>query len=137
MTHTFTILSLIAISLVTNASGKDWNQLFPQPKLEAQLGKTPNKTTLLSPDFMQKVTADKVPLKWKDVSDAPEYHLQVATDPNFKWLIVDQNNIKESKFEVTGLESGKTYFWRVSAVNTAKVQTHQKSYFVQSSFVTK
>lgn len=137
MKQIFTMLLLLTVSLVTNASGKDWNKLFPQPKLETQLSKTPLKTTLLSPDFMQQVSAAKVQLKWKDVADAPEYHLQVATDPNFKWLTLDQNNIKENTFEVTGLEAGKTYFWRVAAVNTAKVNTHQKSPFVQSSFVTK
>ena len=131
------VLAVLTFSIFSQANEKDWNKLFPQPKLETKLGLTPGKTTLLSPDFMQQVSGAKVELRWKDVSDAPEYHVQVATDPNFKWLTVDQNNVKENKFEVSGLEAGKTYFWRVASVNTGKVKTHQKSPFVQSSFVTK
>lgn len=129
--------SILSLNLSAQANEHKWNKLFSQPKFEEKLAATPAKTTLLSPDFMQTVSAAKVQLKWKDVSDAPEYHVQVATDPNFKWLTIDQNNVKENKFEATGLEAGKTYFWRVASVNTGKTNTHQKSSFVQSSFVTK
>lgn len=63
-------------------------------------------------------------LSWDTVADANSYDLQVATDETFKRgvatfsaLVVDETGISGTSFDVTGLEEGTTYYWRVRGVN--------------------
>lgn len=112
------------------------NALFP-PK-EAQLEKRdlPAKPELSSPAYFSAIKGDKVNLQWKAVTGADEYHVQVATDPNFKWLVKEDFHNKATSFEVTGLEAGKHYFWRVAAVKSNNWTTFRKGFFAMSMFET-
>ncbi|HMB89503.1 MAG TPA: fibronectin type III domain-containing protein [Rhodothermales bacterium] len=63
-------------------------------------------------------------MSWDTMTDADSYDLQVATDETFKRgvatfsaLIVDETGITGPSFDVTGLDEGTTYFWRVRGVN--------------------
>lgn len=112
------------------------NSLFPEKQKIAKLSARPSVVDLVSPKFMAKVTGT-AKLEWKAVAGANAYHVQVATDPNFKWLIADDHFVKTNSFEVTKTEAGQKYYWRVAAENTENDSMFTKSNFVSSVFVTK
>lgn len=59
-------------------------------------------------------------LSWYASAFASTYSVQVATNPLFEEGIVwSQNNITGLRQGLSGLDFGKTYYWRVSATNTA------------------
>jgi hypothetical protein len=98
------------------AAERDMNALFPQPLPNVTLSQRPEKPVLESPAFYEKIADAKVTLKWKEAAGATVYHVQVATDPNFKWLVKEESLLKGNTMEVSGLEGGKSYFWRVAGV---------------------
>ncbi|MCK6599170.1 MAG: fibronectin type III domain-containing protein [Bdellovibrionaceae bacterium] len=112
----------------------DPGSLFPQPKQNKDKSTPPAKTTLGEPAFMAKISGPKATLKWSAVSGAENYHLQVATDPNFKWLKVDDQFQKNTTYELTGLEAGKSYYWRVAAVKNSNDSMYIKGDYEKSMF---
>lgn len=112
------------------------NALFPKPKTDPAKSDVPAKPDLASPAYYASVAGDKTTLTWKAVAGADEYHVQVATDANFKWLVANDYHFKGTSFEVTGLEAGKHYFWRVAAVKSKNWDTFRKSFFAMSMFET-
>lgn len=120
-----------------HGSGRDPGALFPQPKMNKSKSTPPKKTELLEPAFMAQIGGASVTLKWNAVDTAENYHLQVATDPNFKWLKVDDNFVKRPSYDLSQLEAGKTYYWRVAAVKNSNDPMYIKGPFEVSSFETK
>ncbi len=116
--------------------GEKMNSLFPEKQMKAESQTIPAKPELSSPEYFAAVKGDSVTLKWKEAKDAQEYHVQVATDPNFKWLVVEDHHVKATTFDVTKLEAGKHYFWRVASVRPDNWKTFRKSYFATSMFET-
>lgn len=114
----------------------DPGSLFPQPKQNKDKSTPPVKASLVEPAFMAKINATAVTLKWNTVAGAENYHLQVATDPNFKWLKVDNQFQKTATFELTGLEAGKSYYWRVAAVKNSNDSMYIKGEYEKSMFET-
>jgi len=54
---------------------------------------------------------------WADVVNATEYEYEISTDQTFS--IVDfSGTIAETEQEITGLDYGTEYFWKVQATNT-------------------
>ncbi|MBN2010171.1 VCBS repeat-containing protein [candidate division KSB1 bacterium] len=58
-----------------------------------------------------------VTLVWQAATDAVVYHLQIATDEAFEYVIRDIDSISGTSKIITGLEKGYTYYWRVNAAN--------------------
>ncbi len=61
-------------------------------------------------------------ISWDASPDASAYWLQVADDPGFTkrgsvTLLVDQQGIQATNFNVNGLAAGTTYYWRVRGQN--------------------
>jgi hypothetical protein len=112
------------------------NALFPQPADHPDKRKVPEKPELSSPAYFTEIKGDKATLQWKAVEGADEYHVQVATDPNFKWLAANDYHVKATSFDVSGLEAGKHYFWRVAAVKSENWKTFRRSFFAGSMFAT-
>ncbi|WP_374075952.1 fibronectin type III domain-containing protein [Bdellovibrio bacteriovorus] len=112
------------------------NALFPKPQEQPDKHDVPAKPELSSPAYFSEVSGDKTALTWKAVAGADEYHVQVATDANFKWLVANEYHNKTTSFEATGLEAGKHYFWRVAAVKSTNWSTFRKSFFATSMFAT-
>ncbi|WII72568.1 fibronectin type III domain-containing protein [Bdellovibrio sp. 22V] len=112
------------------------NALFPEKQPHAEKRQVPSAPELVSPEFYSTVKSDKVTLQWKAVNGADEYHVEVATDPNFKWIVAQDYHHKGTSFEATGLEAGKHYFWRVAAVGSQNWSTFRKSFFAKSMFET-
>ncbi|UOF00696.1 fibronectin type III domain-containing protein [Bdellovibrio reynosensis] len=113
------------------------NALFPQPMSNPDKRKVPAVVELTGPAYNEAVTGGKAALAWKANPDANEYHVQVATDPNFKWLVANEYHVTDAKFEVSGLEAGKNYFWRVAPVRSGNWSTFRKGFFATSMFTAK
>lgn len=60
-----------------------------------------------------------VTLRWSDGGVGITYDLQIATDPLFTALVVDETGLTENRYSLPlGLPPGATYFWRVLAENS-------------------
>jgi hypothetical protein len=111
--------------------------LFPKPVAnKSKTGRMP-KVTLLEPKALSSVQGTQVTLKWQTVSEADSYRVQVATDPNFKWLVANEDFYKGTSYEVKNLESGKHYYWRVYAWKSDNDPSYLSSFADFSSFETK
>ncbi len=71
------------------------------------------KVVLLSPVYDSTVVGISVLLRWQDVTDKDFYQLQVSKDPDFSNMIVSMDNIQSNEIEITDLEIGYNYYWRV------------------------
>lgn len=60
-----------------------------------------------------------VVLDWTGRGFVDSYRLQVATDPEFNTLVVDEQGIKETPYVWKAAATGTTYYWRVSTTNDA------------------
>lgn len=105
-----------------------------QPVADRSKGTIPAQVTLTQPKALAKVSGTSVQLKWERLEAATVYHVQVAKDPRFMWLITENHNVNGESFEVSGLESGKQYFWRVAARRPENQAGTTKGVFTQSSF---
>ncbi|HRO67225.1 MAG TPA: fibronectin type III domain-containing protein [Pseudobdellovibrionaceae bacterium] len=119
------------------AAHRDNTALFPQPKADPSKASPPAAAQLLEPSFKAAIAGDSVTLKWAAVPSADVYHVQVATDSNFKWLKTDDHTVKGTELKVDGLEKGKLYFWRVAAWKNSNMAATNKGAFSSSSFETK
>jgi hypothetical protein len=115
----------------------DPTKLFPQPKMNKSKTTPPKKTDLIEPAFMAQIPGTSVTLKWNAVDTAENYHLQVATDSTFKWLKVNEHFVKRPSYDLSQLEPGKIYYWRVAAVKNSNDPMYIKGPFETSSFETK
>jgi parallel beta-helix repeat protein len=79
----------------------------------------PSTPTLSSPSNGSTQTTLPVYVSWSDVPDANNYWLQVATDNNFNSLVYDEETYGYNDEDLYDLNSGTTYYWRVSAGNDA------------------
>lgn len=114
--------------------GKEMNSLFPPKHKDPAHSASPNTVKLTSPKFLAQISGASVKLEWSVAEGASNYHVQVATDPNFKWLIANDAFVKGTSFEATQLEAGKKYYWRVAAVKGQNDSMFTKSLFVSSVF---
>lgn len=112
------------------------NSLFPEKQQLSKLTDLPTIVELRSPKFLSKLSGP-AKLEWKAATGANAYHIQIATDPNFKWLVTDEHFVKTTSFEFTKTTAGTRYFWRVAAFNTDNESMFTKSNFASSAFVTK
>lgn len=115
---------------------EEMNKLFPPHKPDPSKRVPPSTTELLEPAYFAKISGDAVTLKWKAVEGADRYHVQVASDAQFKWIITQDYAVKGTEFSLTGLEKGKQYFWRVLSENSTNEQLFTKSPFKTSMFAT-
>lgn len=59
-----------------------------------------------------------VVFSWQPSAGAIAYHLQLAADPGFSSLLIDQEEIPLLYWPVNELDSKTTYFWRIRAVSS-------------------
>jgi len=111
--------------------------LFPEKQQDASKKAVPAKPTLTEPAYKAAITGGAVTLRWNAVDGANAYHVQVATDPAFKWLVSDEWNLTATSFEQKNLQAGQSYFWRVAALRTANESGFMKGWFAHNMFVAK
>jgi hypothetical protein len=54
-------------------------------------------------------------MTWRSSAGATSYCLQVSTSNAFNSYVVNQSNITDTTYQVSGLAYGTTYYWRVNA----------------------
>jgi hypothetical protein len=133
-------------------SSKDWTHkrieqvaaILPEKQKNPELTVRPLTVKLVSPKFLSAVSGTAAKLEWVDSSDeahkAKFYHVQVSKDAGFNnrsMYVADEKWVKGTTFDVSGLEAGQKYFWRVAAVNNENDSMFTKSLFVSSEFETK
>lgn len=114
--------------------GEKMNSLYPEKQQDPSRSLRPGVTQTVSPAFLAEVGAGTVKLEWKAVETATEYHVQVATDPHFKWLVLNEHFVKSNTLDFTQAESGKRYFWRVASRKADNKAMTTKSNFASSAF---
>ncbi len=57
-------------------------------------------------------------LTWNASNGATSYGVQVSTDLNFSTTVVNQSGVTTTSFDLSGLSSVTTYYWRVNAANS-------------------
>ena len=119
-----------------NDLGARMNSLFPEKQKNPAVVVRPKTVKLISPKFMSAVSGPQK-LEWSPADGATSYHVQVATDPNFKWLVAEQNLLAATSFDVANVEAGQKYYWRVAAVKRENNSEYTKSLFVSSVFSVK
>ncbi len=127
------VLNLFAFNWALASEG---GQLFPPKQPIKELSTRPEVPKNLDPAPFAKVGTNVV-LKWGTAEGANQYHLQVATDPNFKWLVYNGETETNTSYALSGLESGKFYYWRVWSKKSNNDPTYMKSAsFAKSVFKT-
>lgn len=59
-----------------------------------------------------------IELKWGHSSDATQYIVHVSGHPNFETLLINYQDVYQNKLSTTGLQSNKSYYWKVKGKNT-------------------
>lgn len=129
-------MTLALPSLAAGGGGKghrDNTALFPQPQPNSDKATPPAVPQLSEPAFLGKVSGTVV-LKWQEAPRANSYHVQVATDPNFKWLKIDKHGVTTTSLEASGLDAGRRYYWRVASWKNDNMAAENKSSFASSTF---
>lgn len=59
-------------------------------------------------------------LDWEDAANAESYNVQLANEPSFSIMIIDESGVKGSTFNVPSgvLSNSATFYWRVSTTNS-------------------
>jgi glucose/arabinose dehydrogenase len=95
-----------------------WSEVWSFTTEEEPLS-PPGVVTLLSPgDGSVDVSISPV-LNWEAVAQGTGYRVQVSGDSDFNTVVVDQSDIDQTQYEVSGLSYETTYYWRVRASNDA------------------
>ncbi|HSH04398.1 MAG TPA: zinc-dependent metalloprotease family protein, partial [Anaerolineae bacterium] len=74
-------------------------------------------TTLLTPANMTTDVPITPTFSWTPISGATSYDIDIATDPDFNYII-DSANVITTSYTSPTLGPGATYYWRVRPVNS-------------------
>jgi hypothetical protein len=55
-------------------------------------------------------------LQWTDSDEATRYRLEIATDEDFTQLVLDNENINDTKFDTAAFQQVSHYYWRLSSI---------------------
>ncbi|MCW8889392.1 MAG: FecR domain-containing protein, partial [Sedimenticola sp.] len=61
-------------------------------------------------------------LGWSASEDATTYRLQIASEPGFQNLLVDQGGLNATHFETTELKAAGNYYWRLFSISESGEQ---------------
>lgn len=78
---------------------------------------SPSGVSLVAPADALTELDTTLQLSWTRSRWATSYRLQVASDPLFSAILVDDTTVSDSSRQIAGLLPGTTYYWRVAAKN--------------------
>lgn len=119
-----------------NALSEHMNSLFPEKQQNVNFSTVPTAVKLTSPKFLATVSTPSVQFQWTAAEGATSYQIQVATDPNFKWLVTNENFVETNSYMISDLQPGQKYYWRIASLKGENDSMFTKSLFVSSVFVT-
>jgi hypothetical protein len=73
--------------------------------------------------------AQPVVFQWAPKGFARSYHLQVAMDPGFGSLVVDQVRLTNMTYTLPSVQAGTNYYWRVNVSNFGGTSDWSTAYF--------
>lgn len=76
----------------------------------------------LAPTTDAQLTAERPLFRWADVGADARYRLQVADNPSFAPLLIDQGNVSRAEFEPAHSLPEGDYFWRVASISPTEGQ---------------
>ena len=79
----------------------------------------PSAPALSSPSDNATNVSTDITLLWSSSTAATSYQVQVSTLPDFSTTLVNQSGLTSTSYQVIGLSSSTTYYWRVRAKNAA------------------
>ena len=79
----------------------------------------PVKPALVTPNNTGKIKKTAVPLDWNDASCATTYSVMVKQGATNGAKVFSKKNLAASQVTTSALTKGQTYFWQVTAVNSA------------------
>ncbi|RKS45187.1 concanavalin A-like lectin/glucanase superfamily protein, partial [Gillisia mitskevichiae] len=85
---------------------------------EDNLSTIPEIPVLSSPENNSEEISISPVLSWNASAGSSNYHVQVALNQSFSNIILEQNNINQTFFNVVGLNGNTKYYWRVRASNS-------------------
>ena len=88
--------------------------------------------TIAAPDLITPADNDNATnlypvLTWQELSNTSFYTIQIAEDPNFTTIIVDEDVTDNNYNFITAVQE-ETYYWRVKAVNFCTESTFSSAY---------
>jgi len=95
----------------------------------------PSPTTLSIPPDGSSVSTDPT-LSWNPAPNALWYSLQVSASPYFNTYVANKSNIAEKSYDLAGLESDKTYYWRVSITDSTGTSGWSETWSFNTASVT-
>ena len=119
------------------APTEHFKPLYPPKVADQSKAFRLEKPVLTEPKALATVSGTATKLAWTEVTGADTYHVQVATDANFKWLVANEYKVNATSFEVNGLTAGQNYFWRVYGVKSDNDSGWTNSFPAVSSFSVK
>lgn len=82
-------------------------------------GYTPATPTLLTPTNGALNQPSSVSLTWSLADRATSYNVQLALNSGFTSGLISRTQVLDTRLNVSGLASGKRYYWRIQSVNGA------------------
>lgn len=67
-------------------------------------------------------------VRWKPVTTAILYHLQLAKDAGFSQLVFNDSTLMLTSWQFSGLQNTTTYYWRVKALSAANQSPFSSSW---------
>lgn len=125
---------LLVMAALPAQAGKSY-QLFPPNTPQVDKVTPPGSAKLVAPEANSVIKEEKVVLKWQAVEGADFYTVQLATDPNFRWMPVNEGLYKKTEIEVS-VQAGRHYYWRVAANRGENMPGYMKGEFATSTFQT-
>ena len=106
----------------TNYTDYDWGySSTPSPGVfndgQFLTASVPDTPTLQAPTYGSTEHETTLTLSWNDAQNVSSYTLEVATEQQFTNKIVDESDITATSKEVSNLNPGTLYYWRVKGVN--------------------
>ncbi|WP_340102834.1 T9SS type A sorting domain-containing protein [Rhodohalobacter sp. 8-1] len=93
-------------------SDRDYNN-------DSEVEAPPDFPGLLSPEDGTTGTSRNPKLSWKQAIGADNYGLRLAKDSGFEEIVIEQNGISQTTYELESLDFQTTYYWQVTARNEA------------------
>ena len=94
-----------------------------------------NAPQLLSPDNNSTVSTLQPEFDWADYPGASSYYLQISTDQNYNFLLLDSAGLTSSNYSSPAgiLNDSSTYYWRVKSINVSDTTDWSTSYSFATS----
>ncbi len=84
-----------------------------------EVATVPNKPTLVYPSKGQNNLQTQLNLMWHKTTYADSYRCEIASDVAFNQVLVSDSVLTDTVKQITLVNHGKRYYWRIRAKNTA------------------